>query len=69
MATSLRLLIIKALDSLTSTAAGVSWFVGEHQSGDSRETSGYQRLLDIALTKQVEFIALVSLFEFFFTHV
>lgn len=53
MATSLRLLIIRAFDRLTDTHCGLLHFLGETpgQSG----VSGYQKLLDaVAGKKQVK---------------
>ena len=53
MATSLRLLIVKTMDELTQTQAGITWFMGETSEGTDQATSGYQQLIDITLSKQV----------------
>lgn len=54
MATSLRLLVIKALDSLTRSECGIMWFLG---GGNGTAESGYQRLVDALLAKPVNFIS------------
>lgn len=55
MATSLRLLIVKTMDELTQTHAGITWFMGETSEGTNQAISGYQQLIDITLSKQVKY--------------
>ena len=60
MAVSLRLLILRTFDWLTRCQCGITWFLGS--SGGAADSgaadSGYQRLVDIALTKQVGVVSL-----------
>ncbi|XP_032813674.2 protein virilizer homolog isoform X2 [Petromyzon marinus] len=55
MASSLKLGAMKALDSLVSTKEGVRSFLGE--AGQAGGASGYQRLLDLILSKQTVRVA------------